>query len=279
MDCRTSTSTNLIGTDAPKNDASTRASAAAASWARPPARRWRRSSAASRALRAQAPAQAGPKATADAVIVLWMAGGMAQTETFDPKRYTPFAPGVHDQGRAEHVSDDRHRRRPHQVHAGARADRQRHRSRHGDPDVQRRRSRLHPALAASVSLAHRLHPAAADGDAAPRRGDLEDARPEESGRAGVHRDRADGRGRRRDRHAQGVSHRGLPRLRARAVPDRRSAGRRVGRAAAEGARRRALPEPARALREAARRRSRSTSTAATSSASRSCSRSTPPIGC
>ncbi len=37
---------------------------------------------------------AGPAATADAVIVLWMAGGMAQTETFDPKRYTPFAPGV-----------------------------------------------------------------------------------------------------------------------------------------------------------------------------------------
>ena len=32
--------------------------------------------------------------TADAVIVLWMAGGMAQTETFDPKRYTPFEPGV-----------------------------------------------------------------------------------------------------------------------------------------------------------------------------------------
>jgi hypothetical protein len=42
-------------------------------------------------VRAQAPASA---ATADAVIVLWMAGGMAQTETFDPKRYTPFAPGV-----------------------------------------------------------------------------------------------------------------------------------------------------------------------------------------
>ena len=35
-----------------------------------------------------------PKATADAVVVLWMAGGMAQTETFDPKRYTPFEPGV-----------------------------------------------------------------------------------------------------------------------------------------------------------------------------------------
>jgi uncharacterized protein (DUF1501 family) len=33
-------------------------------------------------------------ATADALIVLWMAGGMAQTETWDPKRYTPFEPGV-----------------------------------------------------------------------------------------------------------------------------------------------------------------------------------------
>jgi hypothetical protein len=39
-------------------------------------------------------ATAAPPATADAVIILWMAGGMAQTETWDPKRYTPFAPGV-----------------------------------------------------------------------------------------------------------------------------------------------------------------------------------------
>jgi len=30
------------------------------------------------------------KPTADRVILLWMAGGMAHTETFDPKRYTPF---------------------------------------------------------------------------------------------------------------------------------------------------------------------------------------------
>jgi len=35
-----------------------------------------------------------PKATADSVIVLWMAGGMAHTETFDPKRYTPFRKGL-----------------------------------------------------------------------------------------------------------------------------------------------------------------------------------------
>ena len=32
--------------------------------------------------------------TADRVIVLWMAGGMAHTETFDPKRYTPYAAGL-----------------------------------------------------------------------------------------------------------------------------------------------------------------------------------------
>ena len=35
-----------------------------------------------------------PRPTADAVIVLWMAGGMAHTETWDPKRYTPFAKGL-----------------------------------------------------------------------------------------------------------------------------------------------------------------------------------------
>src|SRR5512142_104138 len=37
---------------------------------------------------------AAPEAAADALIVLWMAGGMAQTETFDPKRYTPFEKGM-----------------------------------------------------------------------------------------------------------------------------------------------------------------------------------------
>src|SRR5215469_16042932 len=34
------------------------------------------------------------KPTADTVIVLWMAGGMAHTETFDPKRYTPYENGL-----------------------------------------------------------------------------------------------------------------------------------------------------------------------------------------
>ncbi len=34
------------------------------------------------------------KPTADTIIVLWMGGGMAHTETFDPKRYTPFEKGI-----------------------------------------------------------------------------------------------------------------------------------------------------------------------------------------
>src|SRR4029077_4695571 len=32
--------------------------------------------------------------TTDTVIILWMAGGMAHTETFDPKRYTAFEAGI-----------------------------------------------------------------------------------------------------------------------------------------------------------------------------------------
>jgi hypothetical protein len=35
-----------------------------------------------------------PKATADACIVLWMGGGMAAPDTFDPKRYSPFKDGL-----------------------------------------------------------------------------------------------------------------------------------------------------------------------------------------
>src|SRR5262245_16180381 len=35
-----------------------------------------------------------PRATADAMILLWMAGGQAHTETWDPKRYTPFQKGM-----------------------------------------------------------------------------------------------------------------------------------------------------------------------------------------
>jgi uncharacterized protein (DUF1501 family) len=46
-----------------------------------------------RLLQAAEPVQ-HPTPTADTVILLWMAGGMAAPETFDPKRYTPFEVGV-----------------------------------------------------------------------------------------------------------------------------------------------------------------------------------------
>jgi Protein of unknown function (DUF1501) len=39
-------------------------------------------------------AQQRSQGPADAIVVLWMAGGMAQTETFDPKRYVPFESGL-----------------------------------------------------------------------------------------------------------------------------------------------------------------------------------------
>src|SRR5579864_6237496 len=45
-----------------------------------------------RQLRAESVRKIEPKA--DTLILLWMAGGMAQTETFDPKRYTPFERGM-----------------------------------------------------------------------------------------------------------------------------------------------------------------------------------------
>ena len=35
-----------------------------------------------------------PASRSDTVILLWMAGGMPHTETFDPKRYTPFTTGM-----------------------------------------------------------------------------------------------------------------------------------------------------------------------------------------
>jgi len=39
-------------------------------------------------------AEPASKATADTVIILWMGGGMASTETFDPKRYVPYEKGL-----------------------------------------------------------------------------------------------------------------------------------------------------------------------------------------
>jgi hypothetical protein len=47
-----------------------------------------------RALFAEEANEEKAQPTADTLVVLWMGGGMAHTETFDPKRYTPFAKGL-----------------------------------------------------------------------------------------------------------------------------------------------------------------------------------------
>ena len=40
------------------------------------------------------PSRAKIAAKADTLVVLWIAGGMAHMDTFDPKRYTPFEKGM-----------------------------------------------------------------------------------------------------------------------------------------------------------------------------------------
>ena len=142
---------------------------------------------------AQAKSGARPGATADAVIVLWMAGGMASTETFDPKRYTPFAPGVPIKDvlstfpRIDTNVDHIKFTQGLENIAGV-MDKGTIIRGFTAADLG-----LHPALAPPVSLAHGLHPAAAAGDAAHRFGDLAHARSQERGHAGVRRDRPDGR--------------------------------------------------------------------------------------
>jgi hypothetical protein len=85
-----------------------------------------------------------PKPKADACILLWMAGGMAAPDTFDPKRYSPFESGTKVSDvlstfpAIDTVVDD--------VKLTALS----------------ARSRTHSALPASISLAHGLC-AAADG--------------------------------------------------------------------------------------------------------------------
>jgi len=45
-------------------------------------------------VRAEDASSANPPAKADACILLWMAGGMAAPDTFDPKRYSPYKEGL-----------------------------------------------------------------------------------------------------------------------------------------------------------------------------------------
>ncbi|MEX2112865.1 MAG: DUF1501 domain-containing protein, partial [Pirellulales bacterium] len=47
-----------------------------------------------RANAAKAASSAALAAKADSVIFIWLPGGIAQTDTWDPKSYTPFTPGM-----------------------------------------------------------------------------------------------------------------------------------------------------------------------------------------
>ena len=145
---------------------------------------------------------------------------------------------------AEHLPADRHGGGQHQAHRGPGEHRAGDGPRHADPLLHRGRSRLHPALAPSVPMAHRLRAAANGRRAAHRRGDRPDARPPGPGHAGLHRHRAAVR-RGRGRGAEGLPHRRLSRQRVRAVHHRRSRGRAEERPPAGGHE----PRPLRAARD------------------------------
>ena len=72
-----------------------------------------------------------PAATADACILLWMGGGMAAPDTFDPKKYVPFEVGVPIKEIEKHFSCDRYGGRQYQDHQRTGA----HRSSDGPSDA------------------------------------------------------------------------------------------------------------------------------------------------
>ena len=125
-------------------------------------------------------------ARADRMILLWMAGGMAQTETFDPKRYTPYQSGPRIQPGAQHLPQRQYRGRRHTTFRRTRRHRKSNGPRYVDPIASRRRSGLHPSFASSVPLAHRLSASTISGGAAYGRVHLTHAGPAESGHTGVY---------------------------------------------------------------------------------------------
>ena len=94
---------------------------------------------------------------------------------------------------------------------------QRHGPGHADPFARGRRPGQHPPLPPSVSLAHRLCPAADGRLPAHRLVDRPRPRPEQPGHSAVHQHRPTARGRRRIGRAEGVHHGRLLRQRVRPV--------------------------------------------------------------
>ena len=142
-----------------------------------------------------------PKPTADTCILLWMAGGMAAPETFDPKRYTPFEVGVPVEKilstfPAIDTAVDNIK-----ISAGAGEHRQGDGPGDADPLARPGRPGQHPALAAPVSLAHRLRPAADGGLPAHRRVDGPRPRAAKPGHPAVHQHRPAARRHRRERRS------------------------------------------------------------------------------
>ena len=165
-----------------------------------------------------------PDATADAVIVLWMAGGMAQTETWDPKRYTPFEPGVRTERvlstfpaidtAVDHIKISQGLERVARVmDRGAII-----------------RTFQAPDLGYILHSRHQYH--WHTGYVPPQtvamphigRGRLENARAKESDGARVHLHRTESGDRWRERIGQGLPHRRVPRLGTWTIPDHEPAG-------------------------------------------------------
>ena len=107
-----------------------------------------------------------PLPRADSCILLWMAGGMACPETFDPKRYVPFEKGLPMERvmstfpAIDTVVDNI------KISEGLETASPSDGSRHAHSFARAARSGQYFALAASIPLAHRLR-AAADGCGTP----------------------------------------------------------------------------------------------------------------
>jgi hypothetical protein len=100
-----------------------------------------------------------PAATADACILIWLAGGMAAPETFDPKRYAPYEKGLsYDRVLSTFPAI------PTSVDGVRICQGLENIAGHGpcdaDPFGGAAGSREHPAFAAPIPLAHRLRAAA-----------------------------------------------------------------------------------------------------------------------
>ena len=204
---------------------------------------------------------------------------MAAPETFDPKRYTPFEVGVPAEKilctfpaidtAVDNIKISQGLENVAKVHGPGDA----------DPLARRRRPGQHPALAAPVSLAHRLRAAADGRRSAPRLVDRPRPRAEQPGHPGVHQHRPAARRRRRVGGAEGVHHRRLLRQRVRpvqpALPDRC----RRRRPPAEGHDRRALRGPAEDATRNCSSAARSANWPATIIRSRCCGPSTTPTAC